>query len=219
MVSITLVIPCYKPHLQKLLRLLDSVNNQTRLPDNVIISCSSTLPGDLPSFPSYCFNYTLIVSDKRANAAENRNRAARLATTTDYISFIDADDIMHEQRIELICKIIETKGAEFIMHSYHTQDELTIPFEKYENVQFDIGKLYKAPSLCAAHIDGLHIRLHHSQATVSRRVFELVGGYNENKEAERREDALFCGVCLSQPITNGYIPVPLTKYDYAGYWE
>jgi glycosyltransferase involved in cell wall biosynthesis len=98
MPTITVGIPCYKPHLLKLQRLLDSLEAQTRKPDEVIVSTSSSLPEDIPKLPTYLFPVILIVDYKSRKAAENRNNCFRLARC-DIVYVIDADDVCHKQHV------------------------------------------------------------------------------------------------------------------------
>ena len=93
-------IPCFIKHIDHCYKLLDSINEQSRLPDQVIVSCSSSKPEDFVK-REYKFPLTVITSEERKNSAQNRNIAAS-KLDTDVISFIDADDIMHPQRLEVI---------------------------------------------------------------------------------------------------------------------
>ena len=103
--KIGVAIPCYVGHLDKLLNLLDSIDNQTRLPDKVVVSCSSTI--DHQVFPNYKFPFEIVYDEAKKNTAQNRNIAAERLLDNDAISFIDADDIMHPQRIEFIERAFE----------------------------------------------------------------------------------------------------------------
>ena len=97
---IGVAIPCYIGHIEQLQVLLDSIAAQTRLPDKVVVSCSSTTEMP-PEFSKYEFDLQIICDPMRKNTAQNRNIAAQLLDT-DVITFFDADDVMHPQRIEFV---------------------------------------------------------------------------------------------------------------------
>lgn len=210
------MIPCYKYHINKLLRLLNSIEAQTRKPDLVVVSCSSTKEGDFPKLEDskYSFPLKILLHEERRNAAENRNMAAMLVDTS-YISFFDADDIMHPQRLEAIEYVIQKTGGDLIMHSFLQEGE-----GEFINSEIFYSEdvLERAPSGCVQK-KGCHgTRIHHSQATIKRDIFKSVQ-YREEAEFERREDAVFCGDVVALPhVKNVYIHNPLSKYDYEGAW-
>jgi glycosyltransferase involved in cell wall biosynthesis len=114
--KIGVAIPCYKYHIPKLIRCLESIEAQTLKADQVVVSCSSSDKSDFPSDIEKRFSFPLVIltTPDRKNAAENRNIAIS-HLTTDLVSFFDADDIMHPQRLEFIkhafylkrdCKIV-----------------------------------------------------------------------------------------------------------------
>lgn len=102
-------IPCYKPHLKKLTRLLDSIENQTVKPTRVVISSSETNAPDVVHLDKkYSFDVTFILHNDIKTHSQNRNIASKLLTGLgfEYVSFMDADDVMHPQRCEFILKEI-----------------------------------------------------------------------------------------------------------------
>jgi glycosyltransferase involved in cell wall biosynthesis len=214
MATIAVIVSCYKPHLEKLRRLLESINVQTRTPEEVIVSCSSVKPSDISAFPEYKFKFQIVSFEERRNAAQNRNTASRLAST-DYLTYIDADDIMHPQRIEALHAAISS-GAEFIMHNFMDKTALQKEFELYPGFEITFDCLRPAPSGCVVQTAGKLI--HHSQSTVKRRLFGPVI-FNEDKFHERREDAVFCNAIVRTGAKTAYIANKLSKYDEAGFWE
>ena len=103
--KIGVAIPAYVGHIEKLFQLLDSIQSQTIIPDEVVVSCSSTKKTDfelncyIEKLKKYTFSLEIITSEEKKNAAQNRNIAASKLSDVDYITFIDADDVMHPQRI------------------------------------------------------------------------------------------------------------------------
>ena len=114
--KIGVAIPCYYGHIERLYDLLDSIEKQTILPTKVVISISSTSKFNLNK--TYSFPLSVIITVDKQNAAKNRNIAALNLLDMDYITFIDADDIMHPQRIEFLLKGFQTYDSDIILHNY-----------------------------------------------------------------------------------------------------
>ena len=55
-------IPCYYGHISHLTNLLDSIENQTRQPDKVVVSCSSTK--ELFETKQYSFPLEIIITEE-----------------------------------------------------------------------------------------------------------------------------------------------------------
>ena len=87
---------------------LESIANQTRLPDQLILvdnaSTDSTLE-TLREFASAHPNVT-VVSEPRPGAAEARNRGLE-AVTEDYVLFFDSDDLMPKRHLEEVASELE----------------------------------------------------------------------------------------------------------------
>lgn len=212
--SIGVAIPCYKPHILKLVALLDSIEKQTVLPEMVVISCSSCTSFDIPALPNYTFKYNILLHSERKNAAQNRN-IAMAELKTDIITFIDADDVMLPKRLEVIRKAY-TEGARLILHNY-TQDTT---YQSPQGEKFAIlhWALFRARTGCLQHYWDWRIAMHHSQVSVSKDVINRVQ-FNEGVGCERREDAIFCGEVAALGYQTAYVANILSKYEPAGQWE
>lgn len=119
--TISICIPCIPRDLDKLPKTLDSINNQTILPLEVIIGLSETsdeyathLENNLNK---YKFPIKIYNTIDKAYAGPNRNRAAKHAKG-ELISFMDADDIMHHKKLELVSKVYNKLKPKCIVHSY-----------------------------------------------------------------------------------------------------
>lgn len=219
MLKVGVAIPCYIYHLPKLQFLLESIANQTVKPDYVVVSCSSTKSDNvevqqLISTYSPKFNLTILTTQERKNASENRNIASRYLRQlqVDIISYIDADDLMCSQRLEFIKSIFEKTDALIILHSY-VYDKKD---ESLSDLQFDYGKLVRAPTGCALHIEDYSKKIHHGHSSIRSEVFGYIQ-YREPVEFNRKEDSIFCGDVLNFVGTrNAYIPIPLTIYYEEG---
>jgi hypothetical protein len=216
MKTIGIAVPCYVHHLQHLKRMLDSIEKNTKKPDVVIISCSSMNDMATPIDTSkYSFPVQIIYHTERLNAAQNRNIAAA-KLETDIISFFDADDIMHSQRIEAICGAFENYDCILVLHNFlRSYSDI---FQKYETIEYQYNVLSCAPINCAIVNNNYNIPVHHSQVSISKDIFNKYK-INEANDHERREDSVYCATILrNHPTRNVYIPHPLSAYESAGYW-
>jgi hypothetical protein len=212
--KIGVAIPCYYGHIENLYFLLDSIQSQTVLPNKVIVSSSSTL--FFENKKVYSFQLEVIISEEKKNAAENRNIAASRLLDMDYITFIDADDIMHPQRIEVLLEVIKNYNSDIILHNYFDESELSVNiFDKIQNINVMTHTLIQSWSGCITHINGYNDtidRIHHSQVTVKKNIFEQIK-FPEEIEFNRKEDCVFCHRVFSLPnIKNAYIQNKLTYY-------
>jgi glycosyltransferase involved in cell wall biosynthesis len=192
---------------------LDSIEAQTVKPHEVIVSCSSSKTSDIP-FSSYNYSFTLRILPRpeRRNAAENRNYAASLLTS-DIITFFDADDEMHPQRLEAITNAFQQHpGLDIVIHSFYIDDEIKKPFELYEKFDFRYQTLRRSPTGCAVYAPDWNQRITHGHVSVSRVAYSRIQ-FKEDPGNERREDAIFCGDVLAmEGCQNVYIANPLCKY-------
>ena len=211
---IGICISCYIGHISKLFELLDSIESQTLLPDKVVISCSST-PDSLKeslSFTKYRFLVEFYNHPDYKNASQNRNIAISKLLDMDYISFIDADDIMHPQRIELITRTLQETDCDILLHNYNIKPG----FQPIEELSYRVNSLMKSPKWYGIeHIDSqynLVEHIHHSQSTVKHHILYKVS-YLEEDRYKRIEDSVFCSDVFSlENIKHAYIINKLTEY-------
>jgi glycosyltransferase involved in cell wall biosynthesis len=211
--KIGVAIPCYFAHISQLINLLDSIENQTYRPDKVVVSCSSTK--DLFETKQYNFLLQIITTEETKNAAQNRNIAASYLDDMDYITFIDADDIMHPQRIEILLKVFQESNCDIIFHNFLMDDS---KFDYIENIDYRINELIQCYSGCITHKYEAHPsqHIHHAQTSIKKYIFDIVK-YPEEKEYYSREDCVFCYRILSiSEVTDVYITNPLSLYKPSG---
>ena len=204
---IGLAIPCYIGHVEQLQVLLDSIAAQTRLPDKVVVSCSSTAEMP-PEFSKYEFDLQIICDPSVKNPSQNRNIAAR-HLDTDIISFFDADDVMHPQRIEFIEQAF-LESVDIVLHNFETNPEQITLFESC-NISYNC--LCQCASGCIRHVNwNAHDRIHHAQVSVKREIFDQVQ-FDEGPTGIGKEDCVFCWSVFALPnITNAYISNKLSLY-------
>lgn len=208
--KIGVAVPCYYGHIGHLTNLLDSIENQSCKPDKVVVSCSSTK--ELFETKKYSFLLEIIITEEHKNAAQNRNIAASRLNDMDYITFIDADDIMHPQRIEILLKTFQETDCDIILHNFLMNDS---NFNHIDNIDIRINELIQCYTGCIRHLDFYKYQsqsIHHSQSSIKKYIFDIIK-YPEEKEYARKEDCVFCYRIFSIPnIKNVYISNQLSLY-------
>lgn len=121
-IKISIIIPCYYKHACHLYSLLRRYEHQTRLPDEVVISLSEVQLVDEEILKElqnerWAFPVTLLISDRKQLAGQNRNSACRVAKGDVFICQ-DADDIPHPQRVEVIHYFFSRYKVNHLMHRY-----------------------------------------------------------------------------------------------------
>jgi hypothetical protein len=214
--KIGVAIPCYYGHIQRLYDLLESIEKQTVLPNKVVVSSSST--SELKCDKIYSFPLEVIITENKQNASKNRNVAASKLLDMDYITFIDADDVMHSQRIEFILKGFQIYDCDIILHNYFysTTGNIEDFLEKKQELNIRNHTLIQGFTSCITHINDYSDRvdkIHHSQVTVKREIFKSVW-FPEEEEFNRKEDCIFCYRVFSLPnIKHAYIKNELSYYN------
>jgi hypothetical protein len=204
---IGVAIPCFVKHISHCLRLLDALEHQTRRPDEVVVSCSSTT--DFPVV-SYSYPIRILITDKKQNASTNSNCAAK-QLQTDIFCFFNADDEMHPQRLELIGKSMG--NTDILLRSFFQDREHSQPYSVIDPLDYTImhNVLRQAPSGCIM-LDGIQ-RIRHGQVSVTKMVYQQVQ-FPEEPEYEVREDCVFYFRVFSLPtIRSIYLTYPLSKYS------
>lgn len=212
--KIGIAIPCYNKHIPRLLELLESMNLQTRQPDVVSVSCSST--EEFPALKQYGFPVLVSTCAERKNPAQNRNIAAKaLKTETDIISFFDADDTMHPQRIELLERAFQG-SCDIALHNFFFNEDTQLPYPNISQVHIIRNQLSQCYSGCIK-LDYI-ARIAHGHVTVRKHIFDVVH-FPEEKEYENREDCVFCYRVFDIPnIQTAYLNYPLSKYIPSNSW-
>ena len=215
---IGIAICCYKGHIVALQRLLDSIQQQTRLPDRVVVSCSSSTDTDISfALDAYSFPLHIITHTEYKNAAQNRNIAALhlLKHGIDVLSFFDADDVMHPQRVEIIHDCFSKYDIKLLLHNLILGTSCT--FETYSKYVYHFNNLDRCPwgsTVFKRKSEGLGIC--NSHVTVYADVFHTIQ-FDESVEAQAREDTIFAtSVIVAYPYQTAYCPYPLSLYYPSG---
>ena len=131
--KLAVCIPCVNGHLPLLIHSLKFVQAQTRAPDLIVISISSCLVNHGLDISGSAIPTTVITTPKKLFAGANRNIAAAEAVKqgATHLSFFDADDLMHPQRLECI------------EHAFNTTPDLTGLIHSYLVAQKKDMAIYK----------------------------------------------------------------------------
>jgi glycosyltransferase involved in cell wall biosynthesis len=219
--KIGVAIPAYNGHIELLFILLDSIQNQTILPDKVVVSCSSSDDTDFNNYNEklkcYSFLLQIITNKEKKSAAQNRNTAASNLAEMDYITFIDADDVMHPQRIEILLKVFQENDSDIILHNFSeftNDDQLFV--KKFEDNEIVIrpNSLKQCYSGCIAMKEHYNTneKIHHGHVSIKQNIFNIVQ-FPEEPEFYRKEDCVFCYRVFSLPnIKDSYVANQLTYY-------
>lgn len=120
--DISVVVPCIprdKPHLDTLIW---TINNQTVLPNEIVIAISETSDAEAKALlrelvPLTYIPLIVVGSKDKLSAGINRNRGVE-ASSCSRISFFDADDQMHPDRIRLIQEAFDVYNARCVIHDF-----------------------------------------------------------------------------------------------------
>lgn len=207
--SLGVVIPCHKPYIPYLKECLDSIEAQTAKPDAVVVVCSSSKEEDIPIEykTNYSFPLKIVTREQACNSAENRNYGSNLLQT-DIVSFFDADDTMHPQRIQILFHAME--DADVALHSYATDSP---NFSLITTPRIHRNSLERGYTGCVIYEPDYTAKIHHGHVTVRRNILDFVRFPEDWSRYTRKEDSLFCGVVVSMKhMRNVYIADELSWY-------
>ena len=125
------------------------------------------------------------------------------------ITFFDADDVMHPQRIEFIEQAF-WGGADIVLHNFEIAKN---QFALYDSCNISYNSLRQCESGCIRHtIWNSHDLIHHAQVSIKREIFEQVQ-FDEGPSGIGKEDCMFCWSAFACPnVTNAYISNKLSLY-------
>jgi glycosyltransferase involved in cell wall biosynthesis len=215
-IRIGIAICCYKGHIGLLKRLFDSIERQTRKPNEVIVSCSSSEWQDIPyRRDMYSFPFQIITHMERKNAAQNRNYAAA-QLTTDVVCFFDADDIMHPQRIEIIADCFQTHPR-LMLFLHNIEFSSSSNFPSIRNAYLYMNQLTRCvwgSTILHPPID--HANIANGHASIRRSVLQHVT-FQESVEFQGKEDTAFStDIIQLYPYQTAYCYNVLSRYEPSG---
>jgi glycosyltransferase involved in cell wall biosynthesis len=120
---ISVIIPIYPPHLKFIPSLIKNMNEQTLLPDEVILCISEiSLEDSQAILEKHRHNskFELVIhgTHEKQNQSQNRNRGILIAKHK-FVMNCDADDIIHHEKIEIMKYILGLRPhTNLICHNY-----------------------------------------------------------------------------------------------------
>jgi hypothetical protein len=228
-IPISIIIPTYPPHFNKLDNLICNIVCQTVQPEEVIICASECsidmaekLTKQLISKHNPIFDLRFSITVNKNNAAENRNRGIKCAKSK-YIMNLDCDDYSHCRKIEIMKYLLyKYPNVNLICHSYSIHQEPSCDnlnfYIDVENLKiFNDSEKYKKttmgclkvnPKTTNLGIEGKHI--HHAHIIFNK---DLEITFNETVEYTRREDGKLCQDILFNHGNVIYLDEKLTLYN------
>lgn len=170
MKNISVIIPCYRDA-STLARAIDSVQAQTQNIDEIIVvnDCSpetESIETIIQTYPDIVY----IKNSTNLGLAGSRNKGVEIAKS-EVVTFLDADDELHPQKIELQSKVLQTNCATTtsVCRVYVGGKSITVPFYNEVpayNVVNDVGRM-----LFGNHLTGASMMIH-------KETFIRIGGYD-----------------------------------------
>ena len=231
--AFSIVIPVVEQHDKFLPALISGLCKEAHLIEEIIICRGGLDESKRDQYICWLNQFTksqgkviplfLESSRKSRNAGRNRNIGAQKAKS-DWIAFIDADDIYSDERLSILKKVIEKNpGTNLILHSYTYQNELgeypliqvnqqtsfepilneVLYNENHEGTNSEENTNIKVPVSA-----GGRSRVHHGHVTVRKSVFEKIHYITEGVA----EDGKFCRRVLQELGGVIYLAVPLSIY-------
>lgn len=134
----SVIIPCHYTHFPLIPNLLTSYENQSVLPDEIVISLSGceNISHDLVqevTDQKWSFKLMITESPEILSAGQNRNIAC-MHSSGDLLICQDADDLPYPQRVEVIKHIFERFKLDHLMHFYYYITRI----DAFESIDFRI---------------------------------------------------------------------------------
>ena len=228
------VIPVIPKHNKYLYSLVSELESATKKFDEIWIIASSQNPISSEEIIQLKMKLNLdklsvLITEKKRTAGENRNIGFE-SVNSDYICFLDADDVYSPHRLAILDQIISLTGAELIYHDYYrlipspilsfnklvrinkliTADELAIETFSDEGIQknLEIASGGYTNMLLPRKLRKFH-RIQHGHVTVSSGVSERFSSMALGEDGE------FARRCLGKKRLVVYVPIRLSIYDRA----
>lgn len=139
----SIIVPCYYKHFDYIFELLTHLQNQTILPDEVVVSlseCNKVPQETLETVLNTPWPFLLKVLQHEGKMSEGQNRnSACQASFGDVLICQDADDLPHPQRVEIIKYLFETYLIDHLIHQYTAIEN---SFQNYDNDYVDVQTYY-----------------------------------------------------------------------------
>jgi glycosyltransferase involved in cell wall biosynthesis len=232
--NVSVIIPCYPPHIKRLVICFNDILNQTVKPYEVILAISETDDNNKcnlynqynPMFLAKNISFRIENTTKQQFAGENRNRGAKIAKGEIFM-FIDADDQISKFKIEFSLKYMTMYNADMIMHTFafcqpypeFLKEQLTLNSNNirvYDPIQVKkivfgdppvrnrIKELKSVRKLCEGFPPGIVM----GYPTIKKEVFDKI----QFTARARGEDTLFFKDCVWEGFKVIFIKCKLINY-------
>lgn len=212
--TIGIAIPTYVGHIHLLERLIDSIAQSTVMPTEVAISMSEI--SEIPTFlgkKSYPFVVNCHVWGTKMNVAQNTNTALSMLTT-DILSVIGGDDMMHPQRCDFLLRAFQNRQVDIVVHNFLQSDHVNEDFLKS---RYDLMELYidyidtVFPNQIYPSNKKEHLDFANGFISFRSGIFERFK-YDESPESEYIEDSLYTRALVEAGYGISYIKQKLVLY-------
>jgi glycosyltransferase involved in cell wall biosynthesis len=193
-------------------RLLASIHGQTKPATEIIVILSGVSVEQCGTIQTNIITTTIQCHSVFQRQALSRNECAKLAKG-DIISFIDADDLMTPNKLQIMIELQELYQPKLIVHGWTTLENDTTNLSWQEYPIMHGKQLYQLAQRTRAEHVHLHDSLMHSMATISKHVPVQ---YREEEQYFRSEDSWFVRDIIQHygelDDTAIYIQMPLGIY-------
>ena len=209
--NISLIVTLYPPQFNHINYLLKNIEQFTLLPKEVIISVSE-YNNTFPVINSNILNIKLLPINIKQNAAQNRNRALKVAMY-DYICIVDGDDLVHLKKLEICSNIIKNNPeVNLLLHNYDNFTEQSWNFNKsIDESNIKLHQCVINPTCSNLMTRPKEFGIHHAHVFFKKNIFNQIK-YREDIFSVRKEDGLFCQDVLQHFGNVFMIDLPLVGY-------
>lgn len=147
MEKISVILPVFNEEML-IERCIDSILKQTYKNFELIIVNDGSTDGTLEKIKKYNDNRIKIYSQKNQGAGQARNKGLEEATG-DFICFVDSDDTINKNFLEIMSKLLKEKQAQIVACSYSRNTHKIYELKKQEAFKYLIELPEKIPmSVC-----------------------------------------------------------------------
>lgn len=198
----SVIIPCQIKHVKHLEDLLTIYTQQTRLPNEIVVSVSEVTNEGLNSIntiknQAWPFKLTIITSKNVLYAGQNRNIACTHATG-DILICQDADDAPHPQRTEIIAYFFEHHNIDHLAHTF-SHPNLDASTYIPSQIKSVYPKDYKT---------AWNMKIHNGNVSISKKLFNSIKWPAD----KMGQDVKFNNLVYRKFKTRIIIPIPLICY-------
>jgi glycosyltransferase involved in cell wall biosynthesis len=147
MEKISVILPVFNEEML-IERCIDSILKQTYKNLELIIVNDGSTDGTLEKIKNYNDNRIKIYSQKNQGAGQARNKGLEEATG-DFICFVDSDDTINKNFLEIMSKLLKEKQAQIVACSYSRNTHKIYELKKQKAFKYLIELPEKIPmSVC-----------------------------------------------------------------------